>query len=221
MILLPEETSLVITGAWNPAVLTPNWIIQNAYPQTDAPPIQTVQALMPIGVFYAYPKYTLGLIDFTASNDLLAIHPSSTNEECCQVVDNTASKIIELLPHTPITGIGHNFEFREEQPTEAQLQIFVNAQAPLEAIYPDDFARNTNSITTSLINADQSIVINLTQYFDGTRIGVKFNFHHSLSDSATALKVLSGTQGYKNFYGNYEIAKKIISEIYGDIANGN
>ena len=85
--------------------------------------------------------------------------------------------------------------------------------------FPEGFVYSNNSIVTSLTNAERTIIINITQYYDGSRIGVKFNFHHNLPNANAAQAVIKEENGYKNFYNSFIVANGMINQMYGDSTN--
>ena len=116
MKIVPQETTLVVAGAWNPAILTPEWLLKNAL-QKKLDGSNQIQAAMPIGLLFEFPRFELEDLLFIARTDALILFPKPISEERFAVVEQVAQRTLDQLSHTPISGVGHNFEFRDESPT--------------------------------------------------------------------------------------------------------
>ena len=72
-----------------------------------------------------------------------------------------------------------------------------------------------SNVTTSLRDGDT--IVNIARLFDGTKLTVKFNFHHQIANRDQAMAVLSGDNGYKRLFQNYTIARELVAKMYGEI----
>ena len=210
-----QETSLVIAGAWNPAILTPPWVLQHAMqqPNANAP---MVQAMFPAGLngAFDFPRFSMPGFTYTARNDSVIFLPETFTEAAMNIVEAVAERIVTQLSHTPIGGIGHNFEFRHDPAQDAWLEPFTNSQTSLmDAAGGLEVSRTT--LATSFVNA-QGVGVNVQRYTAAGNIGIKFNFHHSVANAADARRVMIG-EGYDRFWTNYQTARGIIQQLYGDI----
>lgn len=207
-----RETTLVVAGAWNPAILTPEWILTHAL-QEDISGASQVQVAIPVGLVFEFPQFKLKDLSYIARTDALVFFPTAIENISFSIVENAAKRILDQLCHTPISGIGYNFEFQDDNPEPDMLQSFASAQKDIVDIAPDGFAVASGAISTSLKN-DQ-VVINIKQYFESGRLGIKFNFHHAVSSAEQASEVLNGNTEYECFYHNYLIAKELTQKLYG------
>lgn len=209
-----RETTLVIAGAWNPAILTPEWLLIHGL-QKEIDGSNKIQAAMPVGLLFDFPRFALEDLAFIARTDALILFPSAVNEDRFALVESVAKRILDELSHTPINGVGHNFEFQDDAPEPNMLKSLSAAQQDVADIAPDGFTVSSNAIATSLKR--EQVTINIQRYFDGARLGVKFNFHHAVSSAIQASKVLCGEDGYEQFYKNYQTAKQLVEQLYGAI----
>ena len=216
MRLVPHETTLVIAGAWNPAILTPEWVLRHAL-QKELDATNKIQAAMPVGLLFEFPRFELEDLYFMARTDAFILFPKPIAEDRFLVIESVAQRTLDQLSHTPITGVGHNFEFRDETPNPGMLKAFSAAQQDVVDIAPAGFSVSSSGISTSL-KCDQSI-INIQRYFDGGRLGVKFNFHYPVSSATEASAVLKGDDGDGRFYKNYQTALSLVEQLYGKISN--
>lgn len=216
MKLIANETSLVIAGTWNPAILTPDWVVRHAL-QRDPEGQMIVQAEMDVGSVYQFPRFSLQDFMYLARPDVLILSPSTISEDAFRLVEDCANRTLEQLTHTPITGIGHNFEFQEDAPEAGALQALNVAQQDIVDAAPDDCTVASSVVITSLNRGP--VKINIQRYFDGVLLGIKFNFHHSVNSAAEAAQVLTGQNGNERLYQNYIFARQLIEQLYGEIEN--
>ena len=91
----------VAIGAFNPYIVTPGWLVRYGfYGQIGVVNIQ----LVPIGEGAAF---TFGSTRWQVDNQRLSVSSSDRNVDCGGLV----SRVLQLLPHTPVGAVGHNFHF--------------------------------------------------------------------------------------------------------------
>ena len=135
MELVPAETALVIAGAWNAAILTPEWVLKNGL---DREGEERVRVFFPAGpgAIFDFPRYSLDRFSYVVRPDALVIAPAATVQEDVQLVEDATAKMLEALRHTPVTGVGHNFEFREGEIDPAHASVFTHAREDLSDKFP-------------------------------------------------------------------------------------
>ncbi|WP_457389783.1 hypothetical protein [Roseateles sp. P5_E1] len=215
---VPAETTLVIVGAWNPAILTPPWVLRYGL-QTEEGQAQIVHALIPAGLngAFEFPRFNLPGFQFTARPEALVLMPDHANETGLALIEDVASRVLQQLTHTPIGGIGHNFEFVDENPDAKWIDVFSQSQIDLVDAIPAGLESQRTVLATTFLRGNAQV--NIQRYFDGSNVGVKFNFHHPVTTSAEALKVLSG-DGYARFSENYSVAKELLEKLYKGTEDG-
>lgn len=215
MTLNPGETSLVIAGSWNPAILNPAWVLEHGLnrPGTNEP----VQVALPAGAggMIDYPRFTLPEFAYVVRHDALAISPAANGADAITRIEDAAAALLTKLPHTPVTGVGHNFEFRDHAPEIERLEVFTRASQELADEAPDGWASVGTMIASSFRCANGSTIANIQRQFDGANIIIKFNFHHPLSSVQQALQVLRGEAGHARMNQNFQIAHDLLDRIYG------
>jgi hypothetical protein len=213
-----EETSLVLAGAWNPAILTPAWVLQHGLDKAlDG--TNRYQAFMPagFGLIFEAPRYVLDDLTFSVRPDALIIVPKSESAEALTLTEDVAARMLGQLMHTPVAGVGHNFEFREQNPQAEQLEIFTQARQDLADVMPDGWEPTTASVVAAFVNAAGNVVVNVQRAFDGREIVIKVNFHHAVSSAEQAISVLTGADAYQRMASNMDVAKVLLAKIYGDL----
>ena len=101
------STNLTIVGAWNTAILTPEWVVQRVdWLKTD----EKIPIEVSIGTPQNIRFRVHGVIVQPTSNrlDLIAEGESSQTYD---LIARMATSIVERLPHTPIRAVGHNLSF--------------------------------------------------------------------------------------------------------------
>jgi hypothetical protein len=221
MELIPSETSLVVAGAWNAAILTPGWVMQHAF-QKPLEEQGRVQVFLPAlqGAVFEFPRYVIDNMAYIVRPDALVVAPNESSAECLGLSEDAVTRIVSVLAHTPITGIGHNFEFRDQNPTPASLAVFTESRQDLVDQMPQGWIPSATAIAATFKDESDSVQMNMHRQWDGATVTVKFNFHHPVTSSEQARQVLDGTTGYRRMAENLEIAQQLINRIYSGGAQG-
>lgn len=216
MRLQSSETALVIAGAWNSAILTPEWVMRHclgAQPGAE----QRVQAEIPAGFAgtFDFPRFTIGDFSYTARPDALIISPARSSEANIQIVEALARQALETLSHTPIGGMGHNFEFLDEHPDPAVLEVFTRSHRDLSDVAPVGWQVQSSAIGTAF--QVEGRTVNLQRIFRDGRLTVKFNFHHQVANAQACASIIRREHGEASMYQNLAIAKQLVEDIYGGL----
>jgi hypothetical protein len=216
MKIVPTETSLVVAGAWNPAILTPAWVIKHGLNKEESK--CKVQVFLPAaaqGIVFEWPKYTLADLSFIVRSDAFVLLPPEHNTENFEFLQEIASRILKALPHTPITGVGHNFEYREQNPSAKDLKVFTDSRQDLADEMPAGWEATTALVAASFRNATGNVVVNIQRQFDVSAIAMKFNFHHAVTAIDQAVAVLEGRDGYARMTQSLKTAQHLADALYG------
>jgi hypothetical protein len=216
MNLVSTETSLVVAGAWNPAILTPPWVLKHGLGRQLGEGEQ-IQVFMPAGsgLVYEFPRYVLPELTYMVRPDTLVLSPSESTEGSFAILENAAAAMLETLSHTPVTGIGHNFEFRETEPEADQLAVFTISRQDVTDAMPAGWDAAATSLTSSFRKQDGSVIANITRRFDAGTVSAKFNFHHPLTTTEAALQVLRGENNFSRMASNFQVARQLVADLYG------
>jgi hypothetical protein len=102
-----ELAQTVAIGAFNPYVITPEWLVRfGLYAENDEVNVRLV-ALGDVAAF------EFGCVKWQVDSHRLSVSSSERSVDC----GNLVSRVLKLLPHTPVKALGHNFHFsatREE-----------------------------------------------------------------------------------------------------------
>ncbi|TNH40961.1 hypothetical protein [Paracoccus haeundaensis] len=216
----PTETALVIAGAWNTAILSPEWVLRHGL-QRQAE--ERVQVLIPagVGMIFEFPRYNVGDFSYVVRPDALIVAPPETSEASIAACEDAVARMIDVLKHTPVSGLGHNFEFRDEAPSDVCVNGFTAARQDLVDQMPQGWDAASASINSSFRNHDGSVIVNISRTLDAGIHIVKFNYHHVIASVEQALQVLRGESDYRRMWTNYAQAAELVNQLYGEEDNGH
>lgn len=208
MVLVQEQTSLVLVGIWNPAILNPEWLIRNAL---GVPAGTEVSVEMLVAATPSLPtQYAMQGLRFTPTRDRLTIHAVDAVTDAVLVrMQSVALQILQLLPHTPVRACGQNFTFLEEHPSPEQVGVF---GAVNDVVQTSDFPLETSSTGVRLALQFEGRLLNFTRTLQGGKLELKMNFHAQVKDANTAIDMLKN-EGL--FAANLSWAKRILKNLYG------
>ena len=100
MALTLELAQTVAVGPFNSHIITPEWLVRcNVLPE------QEIQ--IRFGTIGDGTAFRFGKIEWQVNSRRLMVSTSTLTEDCGDLV----AKVLELLPHTPVRAVGHNFHF--------------------------------------------------------------------------------------------------------------
>ena len=193
MRLLPEKLSLVFVGAFNPAIINPSWIAANVLGLTDERPVQ-VEMLAPVNVgagLSSPVRYEFEGLAFSVTSQRLIFFLNGLTPEGVIKVVRTSRGIFSLLHHTPVTGMGFNFSFVAERPSQ-KLENLLASDVQLLDQVGEDASIAIQKWSNTIKNGDELITVSCAN--DSNNITVDVNFHRNVSDTAALVAVLENDQ---------------------------
>lgn len=190
MRVLEETISLVVAGAWNPAILTPNWIAERAMNRQVGANFQ-VQVELPIPNLSfggARPRLAFEGISVAAEPHALTFRLAYDDVVRADLGVTTAASILDLLSHTPVSGFGFNFGFEFAEMNQALIDTFSGTAFLAEAV-PDDDAVLVQQGWTGTVRTGQRLVTASTMY-EGNRVIFNINVHTEVQSAAAAAAAL-------------------------------
>ena len=100
--MTPVLSETVAVGAFNPRIITPSWLVKNGVVQEDKW-LEDILDSMPI----EENGFPLGGLGWDVDWDRLIVSAEASERDCGEAT----AKVIELLRHTPVSAIGHNFHY--------------------------------------------------------------------------------------------------------------
>lgn len=176
-----DRWTVVLAGQWNRALLSSQWLAQNV---THTPEIQ-VQVIISNGE--AILKYATALYEIVPTDNSLVVAALADTNEAAGATILAARRIVELLPHTPLRGVGVNYGFTETEPPAALLDLFNDADVASLSQHGEVIARDI----ARCVQMESGVLLNLrlTLSPEG-HVLFHFNFHRELTEGGSALDAL-------------------------------
>ncbi len=179
-----ENWSLVLVGAWNTAILTPDWLTKHL--GITGP----VQIEFPIGNPLMPLRYTFNGVHLVVVRDRIVLAPSADDADVLSRMESFSRSILTVLTHTPLTGIGINFEFVEAVPSDEVKKLFKSPD--LARIADADLVVEATELKRQL-RLPHDGVLNLSlRQMNGQQVAVTLNFHRDVDGAATGASYLDG-----------------------------
>lgn len=200
-----ERFSIVIVGRWNPHIFTPTWVKQNLCMSGES----EVALAIPVDDPDAPNQLAFEGIRLYPSRTKLDIRPDQPTIEGMLKSAGVATKVLDLLGHTPISAVGVNFGFAEPKAHEKLTKVFSHSDAG--DIDSEKFKLQTTEIARAFRLADDRQMNLRLQYFVGQPIAVYFNFHQPASTAEdTKLAVVEA-----QVRANFDLSLEFLDTAYG------
>ena len=133
--------------------------------------------------------YEFDDISFAIQGRRLEFFPKRIDVQLFESAAVVARKILEDLPHTPVTGCGVNFNFSCLNPSGVLLSTFTLEDNNL--LSDSKYNIKTTSVTRQLVK-DGNRVINLVLTLtEKGQVGIAINFHKETTSAEEAREFLS------------------------------
>lgn len=178
-----DAHNVVVSGAWNRRLFTPQWIKEEFAGASDVLlELAIGNPSVPILLSYAGLKLQV-------SNDRLIVSGSEASDVELKRVQEFMSGILSRLKHTPVIGVGINFQWNAPEPDPPLLGLFD---------LPDNQRLADNGVVIESVNITRSTVwkervlnlrLNLTT--SGT-VECHVNFHSDATSTKVAKEHVDG-----------------------------
>lgn len=169
---IPDNLLIKAVGNWNPRIFTPQWISNNL--TKGEHPLKIAFLFNPAKGDAGYEID--GIMLFPTVNDLqIAIqNKGKITEENIILITKFIIKILELLPHTPITAIGFNVNYLLDTKQESKIINWLKSQ---NSIF-EDLTLKQITISNKFDNFTKNIIIAP----DNEGVTISFNYHYDKWD---------------------------------------
>ena len=201
--LLPEESNFIVIGAWNPAILQPEWL-KREFPSL-IPDKFDIQGI--IGPPFSYRMDFEKIILDPHGGRLLFI-PKKPDEETLRYITELSIGIQEKLQHTPIVAAGSNFVFKLDESEFFTLEELESNEQIL-GIYP--FLKDLQLVAKSIRHAfsAEDHTININYDHQGSIRFLRINYNYQ--QPPDQMKKAAGSL-IENFKHAQTISKKLIKK---------
>ena len=192
-----KMTSVAVLGAWNPAIINPEWLAQYKVIEKVTKNI-TFELAGPMGRLI----FAIGDVRWEVDPTRLAVKAPKF-KDCGGYI----ARILGLLPHTPVGAIGSTFVFAcplTDWP-ETKLPKLGDVQ-----LAPEPTSKGWHQVKWVGLRSlakDTRIQLTVTQLEDGVAVGI--TFHRNVPNAEAALGYASG------WVHDKDIALGLMKEMFG------
>lgn len=168
---LADSYNIVILGAWNPSIFSPEWVLRNLAESEQC----EVKTAFPIDDPTAPRRITFEDINIFPGRRQILLNPVTSNLEGMKKCSSVLVKILDLLLHTPVSSAGVNFSFNESNPSDKMLAALMPSDSgSILAEYPI----KETKINRVLKRDEDSCVFNFSITQNDTGCILSYNFHY-------------------------------------------
>jgi hypothetical protein len=182
--------SIVLAGKWNPAIITPPWILANL---VDGNP----QIEIEFSLNFDIPsRFKINNITISPSVDRIILVSNDGSDESLSLIESIAIKLCDILSHTPFVAVGINFSFIETLNKEYLLPLFTFSDA--NNLNDNNWDVSNQSIKRTLKKGAYNINLTINMDTD-TNFVFDLNHHYITPTSELVSAALLGKViDYKN-----------------------
>lgn len=170
-----EGWTVVLAGYWNPAIFSPEWVIGRL---TQAQEVGVEVAIAPAPAL----RLTFDGLHLRVGQRRLVLGMNVPDPPSLQRMRLVVQRILNDLPHTPVSAIGVNFQFVQREPDAALLRLFdVQDHGPLA-----DAGLVLRETTIQRRFESEGLTLNLQLGIGDEALMFNFNFHHASANAADA-----------------------------------
>jgi hypothetical protein len=208
---LLETNTLIIAGAWNPAILTPVWVATEAMGLGSNNLDFPVKVQFPVAGSAGPIKYEFLGISYSAAPNAIIFFLGNCDEAGVRLSLNTAAEIIKLLRHTPITGFGFNSSYVIENPQLDLLHTFSAANELPSYVEDEDAALVSQNWGASI--KSKNMLLNIGLKYEADKVAIDFNVHFEVTSSDQASELLAQPDTFTEVKSNVsKILNKLTNE---------
>ncbi len=194
-----DYPALVLVGSWNHAIFQKEWVSKFLLPQKE------LKVEFPLNE-RASQRITSNELRIYTMGDKLCFAPLNDDTQTFGLIEDSALKVADLLPHTPVKAFGINFKYEETGNSTLLDSLRTNDATQIAETYAaliSSNIRHTFKINGKIINIDIST--------HSEHVAFNVNFHFDIKNLVE----------FKEKYNENEILelKKLSEEILRDIYN--
>jgi hypothetical protein len=165
-----RKPTIVIAGAFNPAIFQPAWIANILY---EIPEGEDVEGVFVRNLADQTTVPYIKRVGVLAEMHRLSVFVDSLDAPTVMIAEGIVRTLAGALPHTPVGGLGVNFHF-EESDVDAAIVDMLKAQDKPEKIGPV----LQNEVATAIEIGDSAL--NLSRSIQDGVLSVRFNYHRTV-----------------------------------------
>ncbi len=182
-----EEWTIVLVGGWNPKIFSPGWVAGRLFGVKDS---QTVKIEAGIGPGVQFLKYYFKGALIIPRDDRLILGLATPMDDQLERIEKLACRVLELLPETPLTAVGVNFGFVEDDVPQDLSGIFEIADR--QQLASTDYVVANRTELHRQLARNKGGVLNLKQVFAPPNVEITMNYHLGTDQWKEAKTFLDG-----------------------------
>lgn len=199
------EWNIIVAGSWNLAILNPDWVSKKIFETNELDVDLLIDNFRP-QIRYKHEKVILA-----PESSRVTVGCTETTEAAIEQAEAACLRLIDSLPVTPLSAVGINVGFFEDNPSGHLLDGF-NFKDNFK--YAENgFEVATSEILRSISLPDCTLNFRVRQEADGN-VSFHFNFHANTQDAENAKLALK-----KKASSRVGTATDILKKIYGIVGD--
>jgi hypothetical protein len=199
-----EQAQTVAIGAFNPYVITPGWLVKYGICTRDG---EVNIRMVPLG---EGATFEFGPVQWQVDGQRLSVSSADRSIDCGQLV----SRVLTLLPHTPVQAMGHNFQFtatKAEWGARPEPRLGKKGLEELEG---------AEQVRWSGVFRREDARLEVTLAHESGLVAVLFNFHRNMNlEIASAAptpeeQIAQALDAATRFRSDFDHSKELLGSIF-------
>jgi len=163
------ELNIRVVGSWNQRIFTPNWITKYLFDEANKLKLKDVHGILQVES--SALGYGFGGFNFLPKSEDITLQ-IPIDEEKIVIGTQIITKILKLLPHTPITGVGFNIAYNFSSKHKNRFALLMKNVKKTDI---DKFL--TLRYHHVKVEKEYKIYV-MSEFIKGDKYKISFNFHH-------------------------------------------
>ena len=163
---------IVLIADFNPAIFKTPWIAKHLFERQEGEEIPVLEASIQAGSAFFQLNFIEG-VAVNVSSSRTELFALNAGPETLERVETVLLKMLEVLPHTPLSAIGCNLTYVDDAPSDEINDLFQTPEG-----FEAEGVLNKRQSGVQLQLADGS-VLNFSRTLSTNDARYAFNFHRS------------------------------------------
>jgi hypothetical protein len=200
-----ELAQTVAIGAFNPYVITPGWLVKYGICARDE---EVNVRMVPLG---DGASFVFGLVEWQVDGQKLGVSSANASVDCGAMV----AQVLDLVPHTPVRAIGHNFHF-----TASKVQ-WADRPSPNLGNRGMENLEGAEQVRWSGIFRKNDARLEVTLAYEADLIAVFFNYHRNMDlERAIAAptppqQIAQAREAAGQFREDFDHSRALLGSLFG------
>ncbi len=199
MKLQSKYEALIIIGAWNRAIFTPDWVAKFVFPGEEV----TIE--IPVDNIDASPRYSSKGLSVYILGQKLVFSINNPSQEGFQQMGLKAIAVCRALAHTPLLcfGINHYFQGSKDEIKNTNVFDFSNYESLNEKGYELKSMRNQQSLQF------EHHILNVIWSLENEQVTLEFNNHYDIANVESFISIFDENLLYDRLNNSIDYIKNI------------